>query len=132
MDPNEIVTVVNRTSKALLGTHDGKPYDIPPGESHFPLFKARYFRYQNPVMGLGTPLEDWSSKSEYLVAIKELGDDCSPTEQTDAIQRWDTTLVNGANVEVIRPRGGGYKPEVKQSVSLAYGTADNGTGFTKP
>ena len=111
MDPNEIVTVINRTSKMRQGTHDGRPYDLPPGESKHPLYKAYFFRYQNPVMGRGTPLEDWSSKSEYLVAIKELGDDCTPMEQTDALQRWDTTAVNGANTEVIRPRGGGFAPE---------------------
>ena len=111
MDLNEIVTVVNRTSKPLKGTHNGRPYDLLPGESKHPLEIAYFFRYQNPVMGRGTPLEDWSSKSEYLVAIKELGDDCSPIEQTDSPQRWDSGLVNGPNVEVIRPRGGGFTPE---------------------
>ena len=114
MDPNEIVTIVNRSSKPLKGTYNGRPYDLPPGESHHVLMAARFFRFQNPVMGRGTPLEDWSTKAEYLIGIKELGDDCSPIEQTNEPQRWDTQLVNGPNVAVIRPRGGGYAPEVRQ------------------
>lgn len=129
MDPNEIVTVFNRTSKTRQGTHDGRPYDLPPGESQHPLYKAYFFRYQNPVMGRGTPLEDWSSKSEYLVGIKELGDDCSPMEQTDAPQRWDTSAVNGSNIEIIRPRGGGFTPE-RLPAPNANAMVDS--GFSKP
>ena len=113
---NDIVTVVNRTSKNRKGTYNGRPYDIVPGESAYPLCQARFFRFQNPVMGRGTPLEDWASKGDYLVAIKELGDDCSPREQSDAPQRWDTYMLSGPNAEVIRPRGGGYAPEVRQAV----------------
>ena len=60
------------------------------------------------------------------MGIKELGDDCSPTEQTNEPQRWDTHMVNGPNSVVIRPRGGGYAPEIRQPVS-----ADGGSGFTK-
>ena len=129
MDPNEIVTVVNRTSKPRQGTYDGRPYDLPPGESKHILREAYYFRFQNPVMGRCTPIEDWSSKSEYLVAIKELGDDCSPMEQTDAPQRWDSQMVNGPNVEVIRPRGGGFVPE-RLPTGNSGGIVDS--GFTKP
>ena len=127
-DENQVVTVVNRTSKLLHGTYNGRPYDLPPGESRYSLKEARFFRYQNPVMGRGTPLEDWSSKAEYLVGIKELGDDCSPMEQTDAPQRWDTQIMSGNNVEVIRPRGGSYAPEVKQRVAVHN---DDGV-FVKP
>lgn len=110
----ETVTVVNRTSKMLHGTWDGRPYDIPPGESRLSRLEALAVRYQNPIMGRGTPLENWSVKSEYLIGIKEDGDDISPIEQSNAPQRWDTEMVNGSNVEVVRPRGGGYAPEVRQ------------------
>lgn len=128
MEDNETVTIVNRTSRMLKGTHNGRPYDLPPGESQYTLEVARFFRFQNPVMGRGTPLEDWSTKAEYLVAIKELGDDCSPREQTDAPQRWDTGLVNGYNVEVVRPRGGGYAPEIRQPLPSLVG--NGGEGFS--
>ena len=111
---NEVVTVVNRTSKMLHGTFNGKPYDIPPGESRYSRQEASYFKFQNPVMGRGTPLEDWNSKSEYLIGIKEDGDDVTSIEQTNAPQRWDTEMVNGSNISIVRPRGGGYMPEVRQ------------------
>lgn len=101
---NEFVTVVNRTSKVLHGTWDGKPYDIAPGENHLPRIVAIAARYQNPIMGKGTPLEDWSIKSEYLLGIVEDGDPIDPIEQTAAPQRWDSNLVNGPNVEVVRAR----------------------------
>ena len=128
-DLNEVVTIVNRTSKMLHGTYNGRPYDLPPGESRYSKREAIYFRYQNPVMGRGTPFEDWSTKSEYLLGIKEDGDDCSQIEQNDSPQRWDTRMLSGSNTEVIRPRGGGYAPEVRQpQASIASGDG----GFVKP
>ena len=126
-DRNEVVTVVNRSSRMLKGTFNGKPYDIPPGESRFSRQEAVFFRYQNPIMGRGTPLEDWSVKSEYLIGIKEDGDPVDPVEQTNAPQRWDTGMVNGPNVEVIRPRGGGYAPEIRQPQAPLHDS-----GFSKP
>lgn len=129
LDRNEMVTVVNRTSKPLKGTFNGRPYDIPLGESRFSCEEAMFFRYQNPVMGRGTPLEDWSSKSEYLIGIKELHDDCSAIEQTDSPQRWDSMMVNGPNTEVIRPRGGSYAPEVRQPLPRE---GDHGFTYNKP
>lgn len=124
---HDIVTIVNRTSKILHGTWDGKPHDIAPGEYKCSRLEAMAFRYQNPVMGRGTPLEDWGSKSEYLIGIQEDHDDVSPIEQTNAPQRWDTAMVNGPNVEVIRPRGAGFVPEVRQpQAPLRDG------GFVKP
>ena len=119
MDRNATVTVVNRTSKVLHGTFDGRPYDIKPGESFHPLEAARFFRYQNPIMGRGLPADDWSMKAEYLIGIKELNDDCSPVEQTNAPQRWDTEMLNGRNIEVVRPRGGSHIPEARQPQPIA-------------
>ncbi len=129
MSMNEIVTVANRSSKPLKATWDGRPYDIPPYPARVALPKivALAARFQNPIMGRGTPLEEWSSKSEYLIGIVEQGDDCSPVEQTDAPQRWDTYMVNGGNVVVERPRGGSYAPEVRQPQAQM---ADS--GFVKP
>ena len=129
MDDSQIVTVVNRTSKLLNGVYNGRHYDLPPGESRFSLREARFFRFQNPVMGRGTPLEDWSSKSEYLLGIKELGDDCTPVEQSDSVQRWDTGMLSGPDAVVVRPRGGNYTPEVKQRVAIH---SEGGEGFVKP
>jgi len=137
MDPNEIVTVVNRTSKKLHGTHNGRQYELPPGESHHPLKIARYFRYQNPVMGKGTPMEDWNIRSEYKIGIKELGDDCSPLSDTEvkasdaSPQRWDTRAVNGPNVEVIPSRGATWG-EARSDSQLHGDAFGGGVGFVKP
>ena len=125
-DKHQMVTVVNRTSKPLKGTFNGRPYDIPPGESRFSKQEARFFRFQNPVMGRGTPLEDWDSKAEYLIGIKESGDDCSPIEQTNAPQRWDTGLMTGSAWEVVRGRSSyGAEVRVPQAPDL------KGSGFRK-
>lgn len=115
MDSNEFVTVANRSSKELNATWNGRPYSIPPypQQIQLPRIVAVAARFQNPVMGRGTPLEDWASKSEYLIGIIEDKDPIDPIEQTNALQRWDSELVNGPDTEVIRPRGG--VSEVRQA-----------------
>lgn len=129
MDKHTLVTVVNRTSKKLKGTFNGRPYDIPSGESRYTIEEALFFRNQNPVMGRGTPLEEWTTREESLIGIKELGDDCSPIEQTDAPQRWDTNMVNGYNTwNLVRSRAG-FQPEAaRQPLSTDI---QGGNGFTK-
>ena len=113
---NQIVTVCNRSSKPLLGTWDGRHYDIPPYPevTHLPRIAAIATRFQNPINGVGTPMEDWSVKSEYLIGIKELGDDCSPMEQSNAPQRWNTEELSGPDAVLIRPRGAGLMTDVRQ------------------
>ena len=128
-DLNELVTVFNRSSEVLQGTWDGKHYDLVPGEQprQFTRLQASAFRFQNPQKGHGTPFEDWSSKSVYLISIVEDGDPMESLEQSDAPQRWDTYLVNGPNTEVIRPRGGAGQPEVRQPQQTM-----RDSGFVKP
>ena len=106
MDLREIVTVVNRTTKKLDGCFDGKHYTLPPGEipARYTYEQALFFRAQNPIMGKSSPLEDWNSRSEYLIGIKESGDDCSPVEQSNAPQRWDSAAINGPGYEVVKSR----------------------------
>lgn len=128
MDRFSIVTVVNRTSKTLKGTYNGRPYDIPPGESRYGIEEARFFRAQNPIMGRGTPLEMWSSRDDSLIGIKELGDPCDPVEQTDAPQRWDSDMVNGFGRWNIVTSRAGYAPEqARQQVPSIEG----GAGFSR-
>lgn len=128
MDLREIVTVVNRTSKKLNGCFDGKHYTLPPGEipGRYTYEQALFFRAQNPIMGKSSPLDDWNTRSEYLIGIKESGDDCSPTEQTNAPQRWDSDLVNGrGRYEVVPSRA----PQFSE-VKVQQPKTDSG-GFTK-
>ena len=125
INADEIVTVANRSSKSLNATWNGRPYVIPayPQRVSLPRIVAVAARFQNPIMGRGTPLEDWASKSEYLIGIVEDKDPIEPIEQTTAPQRWDSELVNGPDTEIIRPRGGAA--EVRQTPK----TGD--VGFTR-
>lgn len=104
----EIVTVVNRTSKTLKGTWDGRHYDIPPGESAHPLVTAEAFRRQNIKMGSENPL---TGEITYLISIKEHGHPCDPLEQaTAAVERWDRSKLSGLkqNVDVVPGDNGIY------------------------
>ena len=123
---NEVVTIVNRTQKTLQGTFNGIHKDITPGEHRVTYEQALFYRNQNPIMGRSTPLEDWAMRAEYLIGIKESGDDCSPVEQSSAPQRWDSDLVNGpGRYDVVRSRA----PQMSE-VKAKQPTADSG-GFTK-
>lgn len=75
-------------------------------------------------------MEDWNIRSEYIVGIKELGDDCSPLEQTNSPQRWDTAAVNGHNVEVVPSRGVTWG-EAKSTVQIHGDNFGGGVGFVK-
>lgn len=126
LNAEEIVTVVNRSSRRLTGTWGGRQYDFQPypAETHVPRVVAVAARFQNPIMGRGTPMEDWASKSEYLLGIVEDKDPINAIEQSNAPQRWDSELVNGPNAETIATKGS--RAEVRQ-------TAPNtDVGFTKP
>lgn len=128
MDLRTIVTVVNRTSKNLEGCFDGKHHTLTPGEhpGRFTYEQALFFRSQNPIMGRSTPLDDWNMRSEYLIGIKESGDDCSPVEQSTAPQRWDSDLVNGrGRYEVVQSRAPQFSDVKAQAPKIDSG------GFTK-
>lgn len=77
-----VVTLVNRTSKSLKGTWDGRHYDIVPGKHSFPEIQAVKFKEQNPLMGS----EDYySGEKQYLIGIEEHGDPLTPIEQSDSL-----------------------------------------------
>lgn len=80
---SEFVTLVNRSSHLIKGVWNGRHFDIKPGKHSYPLIAARAIKRQNPIMGTqGHEIYD----VKYLVGIEELGDDCSPIEQTDAVE----------------------------------------------
>lgn len=126
LNAEEIVTVANRTNKPLIATWNGRQYDLPPypAQIALPRIVAVAGRFQNPVMGRGTPLEDWSSKSEYLIGIVEDKDPINPIEPSGAPQRWDSSLVNQGEMEVVQTRGS--RAEVRQAAR------STDVGFTKP
>jgi hypothetical protein len=124
-----MVTLVNRSSKDLTGTWDGKHYVIKPGKHEFPDYKALKFKDQNPVMGS----EDVrTGHIDYLIGIVEEGDPIDPIEQNlNAVEKWDRkTLGNARPTEIIPGDNGLYSRN-----QLAPGpSVNNGpvtTGFDK-
>lgn len=117
-----LVTLVNRSSKTLTGTWDGRQYDLIPGRHAFPAHIALKFKLQNPVMGS----EDrFANHTDYLLGIVEEGDPITPIEQTDAIERWTRTEQEMQRVEVIPGKTGVYSGRDVAS------SLPNATNFTK-
>lgn len=104
----QYVTLVNRTSRNLVGTWNGRQYTIAPGKHEFPEAQAAKFKEQNPVMGSEHP---YTLEKKYLCGIVEYKDDISPIEQTNAVELIDRSKVHGdaKNVEV-READGLYSP----------------------
>ena len=89
----EYVTLVNRTSKSLNGTWDGKQIVIAPGEKMLPRLVAEAVKRQNPKMGTqGSELFD----VVYLCGIKEYGDPLEPVEQSNSKELMDPKILHGA------------------------------------
>ncbi len=102
----DFLTVVNRTSKPLQVTWDGKHTTLVPGKNALPAIVAEAAKRQNPIMGSEDPV---SLQMRYLVGIEEQEDDCSPVEQSPAIQRIDRNkLINARPTEVVRGDNGIY------------------------
>lgn len=94
------VTLVNRTSKNLVGTWDGKQYTIKPGKHEFPEHMANKFKEQNPVMGSGNP-NSWPFQKDYLIGILDYHDPIDPIEQSGAIEIFDRSQLPASQQEVV-------------------------------
>ena len=115
--PQKMVTVVNRTSKKLPLTWDGYHYWIDPGKSQMAIVQADAFQRQNPIMGSEDPS---TGQMLYLVGIEENHDECSPIEQSDAIERWDRKQMPQARpVDVVPGDNGLYSGRIAASLPLA-------------
>lgn len=125
----EVVTVVNRTSKIVKGTWDGRPRDIQPhGRIALPLLAAEAFKRQNVVMGSEDPSD---GSMLYLVGIEEHGDDISPIEQTNAITRMNRKAL-GFDEEVVKGKTGLYSGRDVQTNLNVGGAGGVTSGFVKP
>ena len=122
----ETVTVVNRTSKVLLGVWDGRHNDIPLGESKWTKLEAEAFKRQNPLMGSGDPRDTeagMTGKMQYLIGIKENRDPITPVEQTNAVERWDRNRMYGARPSEVVPGDNGlYSGRAASSIALPSNT----------
>lgn len=125
------VTLANRSSKTLTGTWNGVRTPIPPYPAKIavPEIVAQKYMDQNPVMGSENP---YTLEKTYLLGIEELGHDCSPIEQSDAIERFDRTkLVGALPVEVVRGNGL-YSPAIDASRPLDPAQGPISSSFSKP
>jgi hypothetical protein len=120
----QFVTLVNRTSKMLECTWDGRHYDIGPGEHSFPEIQALKFKEQHPLMGSEDPR---TLNKIYLMGIKELNDDCTPLEQSKSLTLQDMSeKLDKGEVKVVRGNGL-YNPFTDGSLPLT-----NDSSFVKP
>lgn len=128
----EFVTVVNRTKDDLVGTWDGRQYDIKPGKNHFPKVQAYKFKDQNPVMGSEDPR---TGSMIYKIGIEESNDPCDPlpdaliSASKKAVERWDRSLLIGARPTDIVPGDNGVYSVRDVKVNLPVDGASN---FSKP
>lgn len=123
----EVVTLINRSSKTLSGTWDGRQYDIEPGKKYqFSRVQAEKFRDQNPVKGT---LNKYTGEMKYLVAIEENGDDTSPIEQSDSVSLEDITAKLATGELRVVP-GNGYLTAADRSAAIPLQTDTH--GFVKP
>lgn len=118
----KFLTLVNRTSKRLTGTYDGRHYIIELGRNSFPELHALKFKEQNPIMGSQDP---YSNRMDYLVGIEEQEDDCSPIEQSSSIELWDRSKLQGPAVDVVKGKGGLFANERQSALPLE-------SAFVKP
>lgn len=123
----EIVTVVNRTSKIVQGTWDGKPYLLNPGTKYsLPVIVAEAIKRQNVVMGSEDP---YTGDMEYLIAIVEHNDPQDPIEQTRAVTRMNRTAIAKPDETTMEGRTGLYSTRDLAPPPSMAGPAVS--GFTK-
>jgi len=130
----EYVTLVNRSSKPLKGTWNGRHFDVKPGEHMLPRKVAEAIKRQNPIMGT-QGFEIWDV--QYLVGIKEQGDDISPIEQSDSIELVNpkilhaATIASGKKLETTAGAAGAYRTRNQVAAPLPVG-GNIDSGFEKP
>jgi len=113
----ELVTVRNRTQKDLEVCWDGKRTTIPVGKPIALIATvAEAAKRQNVLMGSEDPR---TLSVVSLIGVEEWGDDCSPIEQSDSIERWNRrSLPNQRPTEVVPGRAGLYAEEKHASLPL--------------
>jgi len=113
-DHMEQLTVVNRISKSVKTTWDGKHYELGPYEEKiFSEDVAKAFKRWNIQMG---SLDPRTGKIVTLVGIKELNDPCdrlemevliNPATGKPHIEVWDRAKLTGARPSEIVPGDNG-------------------------
>jgi hypothetical protein len=123
----EYVTLVNRTSKPLRGTWNGRQFDVSPGETMLPGIVADAVKRQNPLMGsVGSEVFEVI----HLCGIKELGDDITPIEQSASKELMNSKILHGNRaMETIDGVNGMYRSRASVAADIP---AHGEVGFEKP
>jgi hypothetical protein len=102
-----VVTLVNRTDQTIEGMFDGRVYSLAPREERQMLkVVAEMIKRQNPKMGTEDPYVMGPQSAEFLVGVREWGDDCEPLDVGDSIERFDRSLIaTNAKVETVKVPG---------------------------
>lgn len=118
------VTLVNRSSKDLVGRYDGREHIIKANSrSQVPMHLAVKFKEQNPIMG---SMNVYSGDKEYLLGIEDFNDPVDPIEQSSADSVVDLQTIYvpaGYKLEVLpgrtgNPRANFNKPIAPQVVGF--------------
>ncbi len=108
----EYVILVNRTSKPLEATWDGKRYPLQPGDNPLPRAVAEAAKRQNPIMGTGG---DGMWDMDYLVGIKEFGDPLTPVEQSTSPELLNPNILHAGKIAA------GYQVVIVPGNGMAIG-----------
>lgn len=128
----QYVKIVNRTSRNLNGTWDGRIYTLEAGSTNaFPRAIADAIKRQNPIMGSEDP---YDMTMEYLVGIEEDGDPITTLTDLEAfpkeIERLNRKkLVGALPSEVVSGKAGLYAHEKHAAIPVG-GVAES--GFVNP
>lgn len=106
----QYVSLINRTSKPLIGTWNGMRHTIAPGKNSFPEAIAVKFKEQNPILGT---LDPYSMDRDYLLGIEEYNDPIDPIEQSNAVELLDRKKMDPIAAKAV---------ELKTSVGRLYST----------
>jgi hypothetical protein len=131
-----LVTVVNRTSKPLEFIFDGRAYILKPGDNPG-IYEslAGHAKGKFPAMGSEDPYEPTSFIC--LIGVKEWGDDISPLEQTDAIERMDRsklpapTMRDGKPGKVVAGPRNSWRPIAESAPAKNLTQFSGGSGVGK-
>jgi hypothetical protein len=128
----EYLTLVNRTSKSLQGTWNGRQFEIVPGKSLHPKLVAEAIKRQNPLMGSqGSEIYE----TIYLCGIEEYGDDISSLEQSTSKELMDPAILHGGKVmQEVSGVSGMYQTRAAVAADLPAmsGSGAIVSGFEKP
>lgn len=125
----EYVCLVNRTSKTLLGTWNGREYKIAPGKNEFPRAQAEKFVTQHPKMGTRDP---YTGYTEFLLGVVENGQDITPCEQDPSALTLDDIRekLKTGEYQIIKGNGTFQPQGMDRPSPIAVHIQD--VGFEKP